>query len=69
MIPKEIREEMEREIREDAYIEYKLRTDWEYALNHLNVSEDMSVGEFAQALKKLQSYGWDITADELLESI
>jgi len=57
---------MKQEAKEDAYIEYKLRTDWEYALNRLSVSEDISVGEFAQALKGLQSYDWDITAAKLL---
>jgi len=60
---------MEKEVREEAKIEKRLRDDFEYALNYFNVSKKMTVSEFVWALKKLQSYGWDITADELLESI
>ena len=55
--------------REEAKIEQRLRDDFEYALDYFNVSKDMTVSEFARVLKRLQSYGWDISADELLESI
>ena len=36
----------EQEIDEEARIEHKLRTDWEYALYYFGVLEDMQVGSF-----------------------
>jgi len=56
------------EMRQDMLIEQKMRVDFEYALDKLGFSEDNSVAELSRILKQLRSLGWDVTADELLES-
>jgi len=70
---KEEAEEIVRDCLQGQRFEYeqelRLRNDFDYALDYFNISKDMTVGEFARALKKLKSYGWGISADELLESI
>jgi hypothetical protein len=56
------------ELRQEILEEQLLRRDFEYALDKLGFSYDNTVSEFRQILDHLRSLGWDITADELLQS-
>ena len=62
------REKLE-EIKQDYDYEIQMRRDWEFALEHLGVSEEMTISDFAKVYKQLKDFGWDITTDELLDSI
>jgi len=53
----------------DIILEIRLRNDWEFLLEYLEVSCDMTVREFVKALNTINHYGWEITCNELLEVI
>jgi len=43
-----------------------MQTDFDYALKHLGFSEEITVAEFAQILRKLEDLGYEISANELI---
>ena len=64
-----MRMEMLVQQREDEMHEYKMRTDFDFALDELNVSEDMTIRELKTAIKRLAKYDWDVTASEIIDMV
>jgi len=46
-----------------------MRSDWEYAISHFDLSPDTTLAELQHALASLQSYGWGVTYYDLIEEV
>ena len=69
----EMLEEWKRDEMNEARMEMEadrlMRTDFDYALEHLGLGPDITVSEFAQVLYALKELGYDISANELMNLI
>jgi len=74
----EERAEWEEELRMDSYSESRrdmaeeklLRTDWEAMLEHLNLTEDSTLGELVDAVRICNNeYGWNIDECSLMKEV
>ena len=69
MIPQqdldEIRQEILQEQLDDYNLEHRLRSDLDFALEHLNIGAIDD--EIANLLRRLRHYGWDLSRSELLD--
>jgi len=57
------------EDKQDIDTEIKLKNDWNFVIKYFSLSLDMSVSEFAYALKQINHYDWNITCNDLLQTI
>ena len=55
--------------KEELKEEHKCRTDYDYALEKLNISNDMTIEELAYAVKTLNEWGWDMTICDAIEEL
>ncbi len=65
----EMRDDAILEAKQEAQEEYLMRTDWDYALDKVDINPEMTLKEFGVALHTLQDYGWDISAPDLMDEI
>jgi len=67
------KEEWYQELKEEAYREAfherKMATDYDYALEQLDIDTDSTIDELRHAVDTLNHYGWEITERDILDTV
>ncbi len=78
MTADELREDFYEDMKRDAYDEARrdmaeeklLRTDWEAMLEHLDLTEDSTLGELVDAVRICNNeYGWNVCECSLMKEV
>jgi hypothetical protein len=64
----ELREEFEQDMCIEGRLEELLHNDYDYALEHFNFSDEMTLKEFREAVNMLNEY-WEVDACELIREL
>ena len=65
----ELKMEMEQELKEEAFTERMMRTDYEYAMERYIETIEEAQGLLDFVVKSMESYGWSTTRDEVLNYV
>ena len=63
----EILRDKQVQMHDDMMMERRLRADFDYALEHLGLCPEMSIGDFSKAYNTLKEYDWDIDVWDLMQ--